>query len=136
MIEYMHHSPEGTILYDEEGKKKINHRMPWLIQQWCYEHLMSYDGYLKAVKLHLGYAHRVPLYLCDELMLIPLGRVRDYDMIWINHASVKRFWTEDHRFYIHFVSGCTIEVNTTQKRYALQVKKLEIIRNTKVKHFH
>ncbi len=136
MMEYMQHCPEGTIIYHDHGKQIINHRMPWIIEQWCFQHLFSYAGYLKAIKQTMGYKHSVPLYLCDDMMLIPVGRIRDYEMMWINQASVKHVHTENGRFYIHFISGLTLEVNLTETHYKIMVKKLEKIRNTKVKHFH
>ena len=136
MIEYMKHCQEGTLVYYDHGKEIIKHRMPWMINQWCYLHLFSYEGYLKAVKFLLGYSHSVPLYMSEKMMLIPLGRIRDYDMVWINHAAVKRFYVENDHLSIHFASGNTFEIKRPQKSYELQVMKLEKIRNTKVKHFH
>ncbi len=136
MIEYMQHCPEGTLIYHNHGKQIIKHSMPWIIEQWCLRHLFSYAGYLKAVKQNFGYSYGVPLYLCDEMMLIPVGRIRDYEMMWINQASIKCVYTENRRFYIHFISESILEVNMTQTHYEIMVKKLGKIRNTKVKHFH
>ena len=136
MMEYMKHCDAGTIIYYANRKEVTHHRMTWIIEHWCFDHLFSYDGYKKAINHRFHYYHKIPLYLCDDMMLIPLGRVRDYDMMWINHASVKRCENGKNGCKITFMSGATICVAVSLQAYHLQVNKLEEIRNTKVKHFH
>ncbi|MDO9629276.1 MAG: competence protein ComK, partial [Acholeplasmataceae bacterium] len=106
------------------------------IKRLCVDHLFTYEGYLKAVKKKFDMSYKIPLYISDTIQLIPTKRTRDYENIWINYASIFRIEVDQQIQKITFYSGNTIHINSSNKTLKQQIKYLEQIRNTKVKHFH
>ncbi len=136
MIEYIKHEHQMTYIYQDSRISKHKHSVNVIIQNLCIDHLITYDGYIKAIQKKYHKFQRIPLVLSNDLMLIPIMRIRDYENIWINQCAIKAINATSGGIIITFFSNRTLEVNKNQAFLEKSINFVNIIKNEKVKHFH
>ncbi|MBN2268745.1 MAG: competence protein ComK [Acholeplasmataceae bacterium] len=136
MIEYIKHEHQMTYIYQDSHISKHKHSMNAIIHSLCIEHLITYDGYVKAIQKKYHKSQRIPLVLSNDLMLIPIMRIRDYENIWINHSAIKAFYTSPKGIIITFFSNHTLEIDKNMAFLEKAINFVNIIKKEKVKHFH
>ena len=136
MIQYIENTPEGCIIYQERESTRLTVSNLSYIKKKCMESLFTYEGYLKAIHKELSIHYKVPVYFDEFMMMIPSKRVRDYDNIWINYASIQEIIELVDGVKIYFFGNRQIDSKNSSKSIKKQIKDLERIRFIKVKHFH
>lgn len=136
MIEYIVNNANGCLIYQSEGVRQSNKTNMSIIKELCLIAFFSYEGYLKAVQSKYGKSYRIPVYVDEEQMFMPIKRTRDYDNIWLNYAAIIEVTSFDDHIELVFESKRKLRVNISLKSLKRQIKYLEAIRNAKVKHFH
>lgn len=136
MIEYVINTASGCIIYQNQQEVEIRKPALSFIKSLCMKHQFTFEGYLKAIKKETHLKYKIPLYIHDTLMLIPIGRYKDYDTIWINTPSIKSVGVNQNTLQVTFFNSPTLELKITLNQLKQLMKHLDWIRNTKVKHFH
>ncbi len=136
MIEYIININTGCMVYQEDENEIVKGSSLGYVKRLCQEHLFTYEGYLKAVKMKFDINHKIPLFISESIQLIPSARTRDYDNIWVNYATIFRIEEMEKSVRITFYSSHHVYLNISLKTFKQQIRYLEEIRNTKVKHFH
>ena len=136
MIEYATNHPKGTIIYQQNQTIILKHTLLHTIESFCMKRLFTYEGYRKAVQHELKINHLIPVYLAEDLQLIPTERYRNYDNIYINFSAILSYEVDQEKLKITFVSGRIIYIKMSLYRFKKLIQNLSLIRNTKVKHFH
>ncbi|MBN2299672.1 MAG: competence protein ComK [Acholeplasmataceae bacterium] len=136
MIEYIKNDAYGCYVF--QNGKSIHNKSSNLsyIKKLCYGALFTYEGYLKAVQINHGKSYKIPLYIDDDIMLIPSGRARDFENIWINYAAIKQIIDMNQSIEVVFNSNSKLMLNISINAFKRQISYLRLIRNEKVKHFH
>jgi competence transcription factor ComK len=133
---YIIHTAFGCQIYQKDGSIKEYVSTFSYVKKLCMQHLFTYQGYIKACRKKLGFKYKIPIYINDCLQLIPLKSVRDYDNIWVNYAHIRSFEVHKEGLEIFFFDGTRIVLNISIKTFKTQIKRLNTIREVKVKHFH
>lgn len=136
MIEYIKHEHQKTYIYQNDKTDIVSESVFFVIRKLCLDHLVTYEGYIKAIQVKYQKKHLIPLVLSNEISLIPLLRVRDYENIWINSAQIKALQVKKYGFSITFMSGNTLEVSKSITSFKNAINLANMIKNEKVKHFH
>ncbi len=136
MIEYIINKQNQAVIYQTEQIIIKDKPQLSVIKQLCLDYLFTYEGYLKAVKKRLNYRYRIPLYINEGLQLIATQRVRDYDNIWINYASIKSISYKGNRVSVRFTSNRNLDLSLTQAAFHKQIERLQAIKFHISKHFH
>lgn len=132
----MINDPKGTLIYQTDGIICQKNTLVYTVSSMCEDHLFSYEGYRKAVTKKLKITYLIPIFLSDDLQLMPVKRFRDYDNIFINYAAITSYREDNDNIEIEFNSGTKIYIKMSLYSFNQQITKLKKIRNTKVKHFH
>ena len=136
MIEYICHEKLHTVIYKTNEKKIIKKSMQSVIDILCANHLINFNGYLKAVYKMIGYQYKTPLYLSESLQLIPIMSYKAYENIWINTTCIYQMDVHHKKTMITFYSGHQLEIDKDIKFIKNQMKRLKKIINFSSKHFH
>ncbi|PKK96703.1 MAG: hypothetical protein CVV58_05005, partial [Tenericutes bacterium HGW-Tenericutes-3] len=88
------------------------------------------------VQARFGKQYKIPLYIQEDLIFIPTKRVRDYENVWVNFASVTNVIEVNSAVMFEFESKKKMIIDISMKTLRKQIKHLEVIHNVKVKHFH
>lgn len=136
MIEWITNEKNKAVIYQTEQTIKRNVSNLTVIKQLCISHLFTYDGYLKATKKVFDYHYRIPLYISDDIQLIATRRVRDYENIWINYASIVNVTYDKNRINITFTSYRKLTISMTPYAWKQQINRLNEIKLYISKHFH
>jgi len=136
MIEYIINNSKGSLVYQTDSVVQSNKNNLSVIKQISIEALFSYEGYLKAFQKKFGKIYRIPVYIDEEHMFIPIKRTRDFDNIWINFAAIHDINHSNGKIEVIFESKRNLHINISFKSLKRQINYLEAIQNTKVKHFH
>ena len=136
MIEYIKHEHHNTHIYQSDKIDIVSESAFSVIKKLCLDHLVTYEGYVKAIQVKYQKKQLIPLVLSDEISLIPLVRVRNYENIWVNSVEIKALKVKKSGFSITFMSGNTLEVSKSITGFKNALKLANMIKNEKVKHFH
>lgn len=128
--------PNGARILSTEEDTVINRSVLSIVRRLCLEGLFSHEGYVKAVKKAFGFKYLIPIYISDQLALIPLGRIKNHETVWLNVAAMTGIHKEDHQVIITMRGNHRIETNLSEKRIDRRIQTLLMIREAKVKHFH
>ncbi len=135
-MNYLTHHPYGCIVYKNESYEVFNMSSISYIKQLCYDHLFTYQGYLKACQKKFEFKYKIPLYISDMIQLIPTKSYRNTDVIWINYASIKGYSILNKQIHIKFFDDSELIANISYQAFKTQIIRLNQIRDVKVKHFH
>lgn len=136
MILYIKQTEQGTKIYQKKHTLTVQKTSLSMIKDLCMSHLFTYEGYLKACKRIFHVTQLVPVYLSEDIMMIPSGRVRDYETIWINAAAVIDAEDYNNQTRLTFINQEKLIIHMSFYKYLRAKHVLKKIRNTKVKHFH
>lgn len=128
MIKYIINTPYGSKVFkinNDTYESKINNLS--IIKKICIENLFTYEGYTKSVSKIFNIRHNIPVYLNDNQMFIPTKRVRDYENIWINYASILTFKSYDSNIEIIFKDYDKLKINLKYRLFDKRIKHLETI---------
>jgi competence transcription factor ComK len=135
-MNYITNNAYGCCLFQNNSIIKLNMSSITYIKHLCYEHLFTYQGYIKACKKKFGLKYKIPLYLSDMIQLFSTKNMRDIDTIWINYAQIRDYKPTDEGVCVYFYDGSSLNVKISYKSLNQQIIRLNTIRDVKVKHFH
>jgi len=136
MIEYIINTQNGSEIYQTFDTSSSKQTALSYIKTLCIQACFTFEGYLKAVKKVHQMSYKIPLYINEEVMLIPIGRYKDYETVWINYPAIKEITPFKEGLKVTFYSSIDIYLKISLNQMKKQIKHLHLIRNTKVKHFH
>ena len=136
MIEYIIHEQYKTYVYQTDSIEIFDKSNLSIVKQICLRHLFTYEGYLKAVKKYFNYRYRIPIYIHEGLQLFSSKRIKDYDNIWINLASVDSYTFLGNRVILTFTSHRQLIITWSRISFQEQIKRLNAIKFHISKHFH
>lgn len=136
MIEYIVNNAYGCLVYKEDRIKQLKKSNLSYVKELCISSLFTYKGYLKANKIENKLVSKVPVYINDQTMLIPIKRTRDYDNIWINYAAIKNMLPDGKGLKVIFHSNREVAIDNSANQLMKQITQLKMIRKMKSKHFH
>jgi competence transcription factor ComK len=58
------------------------------------------------------------------------------DVIWINYAQIKHFMVKNQNLLLVFHDGMEKMIEMSEIAWIKQIKRLDMIKSYKVKHFH
>lgn len=127
MIKYILNTPYGSkiIKLNQIEESKLNNLS--IIKKLFIENLCTYEGYIKAVSKTFNIKHNIPVVINKDNLFIPLKRVRDYDNIWINYASVITYKQSNNMTTIIFSDYEELIINLKYSLFIKRVKLLEKI---------
>lgn len=135
-MNYIINTAYGCQIYQKNQIVKKNMNALSYIKKLCLNHLFTYQGYIQACRKVLNLKYKIPLYITATLQLIPIKSIRDYDNIWINYAYVRTYSADEAGLLVFFYDGTQLVANISIKTFKTQIKRLNAIRDMKVKHFH
>ncbi|AUD63549.1 hypothetical protein BK010_08580 [Tenericutes bacterium MO-XQ] len=135
-MNYIVNSKYGCDIYQE--KTKYTHKASSIsyIKLLCISYLFTLEGYLTACRKVFDYKYKIPVYIADHLQFIPTKSIKQMDVIWINYAEIKRFIVENDMILMIFHDESQIHIKMTEKAWLKQIRRLDMIKSYKVKHFH
>ncbi|MCF7933004.1 MAG: competence protein ComK [Acholeplasmataceae bacterium] len=136
MITIIKADPLGAVLVSTEGEKIIKKSVLSVVKRLCEDGLFTHEGYLKAVKAQFGFRYQIPIYIHEQLGLIPLGRIRNHDTVWINVAAITGIKTSSALTIITMLGNQRFESSLSRAQIERRIHTLMTIRDVKVKHFH
>lgn len=124
MIKYIVNTSYGSkiIKLNQIEESKLNNLS--IIKKLFIENLCTYEGYIKAVSKTFNIKHNIPVVINKDNLFIPLKRVRDYDNIWINYASIITYKQSNNMTTIIFFDHEELIINL---KYSLFTKRVELL---------
>ena len=127
MIEYITHHTCGSARFDTDHIIYDKKNTLSIVKSLCLNHKFTYGGYIKAIKHTYGFGYKIPVVLSDELCLIPSGRARDYDTVWINMYAVHDIHPHEDGVIITFSSGRTLYLKISLNTFKRQIKRIQAL---------
>ena len=135
-MNYIVNSAYGCDIFQENKKHTFKSSSISYIKLLCIEHLFSFDGYLKACREIFKFKYKIPLYITENLQFIPTKSFKDMDVIWINYAQINHFIFKKQEILLVFYDETELCVKMSEKAWIKQIRRLDMIKSYKVKHFH
>ena len=135
-MDYIVNTAFGCHIYQKEDIVFMGMNAFTYIKKLCHQHLFTYSGYLEACRKTLALKYKIPLYIKETIQLIAIKSVRSYDNIWINYAYISSYKAFGKGVTLVFYDGRTLYANLSIDALKTQIKRLNLIKEVKVKHFH
>lgn len=95
MIHYVRRLPSGILLVvSDAGKEELDEPLTRWFARLAQTRLSTWEGRILAVKRQFGFKSRVPLYLREDCLLLPIRTWRSPDPFYVNLLAV-RSWEKD-----------------------------------------
>ncbi len=82
-----------------------------LVKSLAEKMFFSYESRVKQVKKQLNINVRIPLYLNNELLLIPTMSPKNYETIWLNYFKILKLVKNNQKTIVVFNNLESLEVN-------------------------
>jgi competence transcription factor ComK len=135
-MNYIINSKHGCNIYQKDNMDYFKGSSISYIKQLCQKHLFTFEGYLKSCRAVFKYKYKIPLYITDSIQLIPTKSAKHMDVIWINYAQIKHFMVKNQNLLLVFHDGMEKMIEMSEIAWIKQIKRLDMIKSYKVKHFH
>jgi hypothetical protein len=136
MMTMIQSDPLGTLLISTEGETIIKKPVLSVVKDFCRDALFTHEGYVKAVKSSFGFKYQIPLYINDRIALIPLGRIKNHETVWINVPAITSINQTKTGSLITMLGNQRYESSLSLTQIERRIHALMTIRDAKVKHFH
>lgn len=80
------------------------------IKRLCLKNLATFEGRLKATRASLNFKSKIPIYINERIMLVPLSSYKDPKCLWLNYFEVKALYNHFCKSVIIFNNGERIEI--------------------------
>lgn len=95
MIRYVRRLSSGKLLVvSDAGKVELDEPLTRWFSRLAEENLSTWEGRILAVKRQFGLRSRVPLYLAEDCLLLPVRTWRSPEAFYLNYHAV-RSWEKD-----------------------------------------
>lgn len=125
---YIHHQKGYSQVVFKTHTLMIDKSNITVIKKICETQLFSYESRIKNTKTTLNIQTRVPLYVHDYLLLIPLKSPRRYDNIWVNYHAIKDIRKVDSKVIILFENLKEIKVEISFRALKNSIKHAKMIK--------
>lgn len=122
---------KSKVYFSNNKNITINKPNHLLINDICNNFLIDYKSYRKNIKNKLNIANKAPIYLRDDLILVPIKSVLDYNNIWINYANikmVKKVREDISKIKIIFINDDCLITDSTLIYYEQKIKQINNIK--------
>lgn len=126
MIKYIQSSLSGSIVFSEKlitsADKPLNY-----VKNLCVKHLVTFDGYFKAVKEVFGFCKKAPLVLDNEIQLFATHAISNPANIWINYAAVEKIIFAKKYSEIVFYDNSSIQISLSKQQIQTIIERIKVI---------
>lgn len=116
---------ENGIVYVDD--KKISKSVYSYLENKALDNFKTLKSIRKFSKNKLLIKRNIPLYINDNLLLVPLSNERNDDSFFYNHFNVKEIKILDYEIIILFKNSMIIRYRTSRYILSNQLKKVKII---------
>lgn len=124
MINFIEISDTNTFIF-EHGKCIEYNKREGIINVICKAHFIDAKKYMQYARAKLGITQNVPIYLSSSLLLFRIKA--DNKEYHINYFMIKYVEEMNGMIIIHFLDGSAVDIKTTQRKYEIIEKKINII---------
>ena len=72
------------------------------INKLLHEKIRDFSSYNKIIKDKFNICCNIPIYIDENIILLPLKRFNSYDCIWINYVNIKSYISLENKVMIKF----------------------------------
>lgn len=103
-----------------------------IINKLLNERVRDFYSYNKIIKEKLSITRNIPIYISDDIVLLPIKRYNDFDCMWINYKRIDTFLSYDGKTIIKFIDKSVKTFEISQKKLERIIKNAIII----IDYFH
>lgn len=97
MIRYVRRLPSGILLeVSDGGNEERDEPLARWFSRLAQRNLSTWEGRILAVKRQFGLKSRVPLFLSEDCLLLPIRAWRSPEAFYVNYHAI-RSWEKDER---------------------------------------
>lgn len=131
-MKYIQRSMNGIRIYDK-NERELKKGLKEFINSLCIQNLSTMKGREEAASIILNKKSVLPVYINEELLLVPTESVRNYNCIYFNIHKVLSFeYIENKKTKILFDDLTALEVPISMKKLQNQLLRSRCILNTKL----
>jgi hypothetical protein len=134
MLDYMEEKGNGLYIYHKE-MTILKATMQTILNRWLMESCNTLENYLKQAKKMTQKRYLIPIYINEELMLIPIFGYKNKRSIYMNASSIKSYDVCHQDCVITFQSGRVLKIKKTCHFIEKQVKMIQLLKTSHKKTF-
>ena len=126
---YLKKNNRSTDIVYTNSNKTINKTIDKLLDELCVKYLSTLAGRINAVSMYYDIHKYIPIYVCDNLILIQVYPKKYFTQIYINACNVKSIKQIDSQTKVIFINNQTIIVDAPYLRIKQYLEKCNVIKN-------
>lgn len=127
MIKYIVNTAYGSKIFKVGSIEESKDNNFTIIKKLCIGNLFSYEGYIKAINKIFSKKHNIPVYINDKNIFIPIKRIRDYDNIWINYATILTYRSDNEKVIVIFKDFDELMIDLNYRLFSKRINLLNEI---------
>lgn len=116
----------SEIVY-KDNVKQATKSLITIVKALCERELFSYESRIKLTKKHLSIKSKIPIYINEQILLMPSHSPKNYNNRWINYYEVFSFEKYFNKTLVLFNNLKEMELNISYNVFNNMMKKASII---------
>lgn len=129
---YIHHHKGFSEIVYKEYERLIDKSNITIIKKLCEAHLFHYEYRIKYTKEKLNITTRTPIYISEQLILIPTKSPRNYHNVWINYANINHIMKVGRETKVVFNNLKDVKVDVSYDSFMKSIDQVKQI----IHHFY
>lgn len=122
-MNYIMRGTKGILISSNKGITTINSGIIQYLDILCINQLSTYKGRLLSVKKKYNIKRNIPLFIHEQLLLIPLKSIQEYDSCLINFHHILLVEGNKERTKITFLDGTILHYNISANKTRKLISK-------------
>lgn len=99
-----------------------------IVKSFCERELFCYESRIKYTKRHLNIKTKVPIYINEEMLLMPTKSPKRYETLWLNYFEIFSYQKHFDKTLILFTNLKELEVDLSYDSFHKMMVKAKKIK--------
>lgn len=107
--------------------QKANKLVFSIVKGLCERELFTYESRVRLTKKHLNIKSKIPIYVNDQVLLMPTNSPKRYDNVWVNYFCVFSYQNHFNKTLVLFDNLDEVVLNVSVNVFKTMMEKASLI---------
>lgn len=98
-----------------------------VVKSLCERELFSYESRIKYTKSYLNIKTKIPVYINQKLLLMPINSPKRYDTFWLNYFQIFSFSKLFDKTIVLFNNLVEITIEISYKSFTKIIERAQLV---------
>lgn len=98
-----------------------------IVKSLCERELFSYESRIRYTKKHLNIKTKIPVYINEKLLLMPINSPKRYETYWLNYFEIFSFSQYFDKTIVLFKNLVEIIIETSYNSFVKIIERAKLV---------